>query len=71
MGRHKLHRPDHARVRDPHRLAGLRRAQVVQGEAGDVGDDGLVAVANPPEEFGAFVRSEIAEWSKLIREMKL
>jgi tripartite-type tricarboxylate transporter receptor subunit TctC len=34
-------------------------------------DDGLVAVANPPEEFGAFVRSEIAEWSKLIREMKL
>jgi tripartite-type tricarboxylate transporter receptor subunit TctC len=34
-------------------------------------DDGLVAVGNPPEEFGAFVRAEIAEWTKLIRDMKL
>ncbi len=34
-------------------------------------DDGLVAVANPPAEFDAFVRAEIAEWTKLIREMKL
>ena len=33
--------------------------------------DGAVAVGNPPAEFGAFVRSEIAEWAKLIREMKL
>ena len=33
--------------------------------------EGAVAVGNPPDEFGAFVRAEIAEWSKLIREMKL
>ena len=34
-------------------------------------DDGLVAVANTPAEFTGFVHAEIAEWSKLIREMKL
>jgi len=34
-------------------------------------DDGLVAVANTPAEFTAFVHAEIAEWSKLIREMRL
>lgn len=33
--------------------------------------DGAIVVANSPAEFGAFVRSEIAEWGKLIREMKL
>jgi tripartite-type tricarboxylate transporter receptor subunit TctC len=33
--------------------------------------EGAVAIGNPPEEFGAFVRAEIAEWSKLIREMHL
>ena len=33
--------------------------------------EGAVAVGNPPEEFGVFVRAEIAEWSKLIREMNL
>jgi tripartite-type tricarboxylate transporter receptor subunit TctC len=32
---------------------------------------GSVAVGNSPEEFGAFVRAEIVEWGKLIREMKL
>ena len=32
---------------------------------------GSVAVANPPEEFGAFVRAELVEWAKLIKEMKL
>jgi hypothetical protein len=26
---------------------------------------------NPPAEFDAFVRAEIAEWGKLIRDMKL
>jgi tripartite-type tricarboxylate transporter receptor subunit TctC len=34
-------------------------------------DDGLVAVASTPAEFTRFVRSEIAEWSKLVKEMKL
>jgi tripartite-type tricarboxylate transporter receptor subunit TctC len=34
-------------------------------------DDGLVAVASTPAEFTTFVHSEIAEWSKLIKEMKL
>jgi tripartite-type tricarboxylate transporter receptor subunit TctC len=34
-------------------------------------DQGSVAVGNSPDEFGAFVRSEIVEWGKLIREMKL
>jgi tripartite-type tricarboxylate transporter receptor subunit TctC len=34
-------------------------------------DDGLVAVASPPAEFTAFVHAEIAEWAKLVREMKL
>ncbi len=34
-------------------------------------DQGAVAVGNSPAEFGAFVRAEIAEWGKLIREMKL
>jgi tripartite-type tricarboxylate transporter receptor subunit TctC len=33
--------------------------------------DAAVAVGNTPAEFSAFVRSEIAEWAKLIREMKL
>jgi len=33
--------------------------------------EGAVAVGNPPEEFGAFVRSEITEWTKLIIDMKL
>ena len=34
-------------------------------------NEGAVAVGNPPEEFGPFVRAEIDEWAKLIREMKL
>jgi tripartite-type tricarboxylate transporter receptor subunit TctC len=33
--------------------------------------EGAVAVGNSPDEFGTFVRAEIAEWGKLIREMKL
>ncbi len=33
--------------------------------------EGAVAVANPPAEFDTFVRAEIAEWAKLIRDMKL
>jgi len=33
--------------------------------------EGAVAIGNSPAEFEAFVRSEIAEWAKLIREMKL
>lgn len=33
--------------------------------------EGAVAVANPPAEFDAFVRDEIATWAKLIRDMKL
>ena len=33
--------------------------------------DGAVAIGNPPEEFGPFVHTEIAEWTKLIKEMKL
>jgi tripartite-type tricarboxylate transporter receptor subunit TctC len=34
-------------------------------------EDGLVAVASPPQEFSKFVQSEIVEWSKLVDEMKL
>ena len=33
--------------------------------------DGLVAVASPPDQFSSFVQAEIAEWSKLIKAMKL
>ena len=33
--------------------------------------EGAVPVGNPPAEFEAFVRSEIAAWGKLIRDMKL
>lgn len=33
--------------------------------------EGAVTVGNSPAEFDAFVRSEIAAWRKLIREMKL
>ncbi|HKA41907.1 MAG TPA: tripartite tricarboxylate transporter substrate binding protein [Burkholderiales bacterium] len=33
--------------------------------------EGAIAVGNPPAEFDAFVRAEIATWTKLIREMKL
>jgi tripartite-type tricarboxylate transporter receptor subunit TctC len=33
--------------------------------------EGAVAVGNPPAEFDAFVRSEIATWAKLIRDMNL
>ncbi len=32
---------------------------------------GSTLVGNTPEEFGAFVRAEITEWAKLIKEMKL
>jgi len=34
-------------------------------------EDGLVATASSPTEFTAFVLAEIAEWSKLVQEMKL
>ncbi len=34
-------------------------------------EDGLVAVASSPDEFAAFIHAEIAEWGKLVREMKL
>jgi tripartite-type tricarboxylate transporter receptor subunit TctC len=34
-------------------------------------DDGLVATASSPAEFSAFVLAEIAEWSKLVQDMKL
>jgi tripartite-type tricarboxylate transporter receptor subunit TctC len=34
-------------------------------------NEGAVVVGNSPAEFDAFVRSEIATWAKLIREMKL
>ena len=34
-------------------------------------DDGLVAVASTPAQFTAFVHAEIAEWSRLVKEMKL
>jgi tripartite-type tricarboxylate transporter receptor subunit TctC len=34
-------------------------------------DDGLVAVATTPQDFTAFIHSEITEWNKLIHEMKL
>jgi len=33
--------------------------------------EGAVAVANPPAEFDAYVRAEITQWAKLIRDMKL
>lgn len=33
--------------------------------------DGATAVGNPPAEFDAYVRAEIAQWAKLIRDMKL
>ena len=33
--------------------------------------EGAVAVGNPSAEFDAFVRSEIAAWAKLVRDMKL
>lgn len=39
--------------------------------AKQLAEDGLVAVASPPPEFTKFVHSEIAEWSKLIEEMKM
>ncbi len=34
-------------------------------------EDGLVAVASPPQEFSKFVQAEIVEWGKLVDEMKL
>jgi tripartite-type tricarboxylate transporter receptor subunit TctC len=34
-------------------------------------EDGLVATASSPAEFTKFVNAEIAEWSKLVHEMKL
>src|SRR5262249_46258389 len=33
-----------------------------------LGGGGAIAVENPPAEFDAFVRAEIATWTKLIRE---
>jgi tripartite-type tricarboxylate transporter receptor subunit TctC len=33
--------------------------------------EGAVARGQPPAEFDAFVRDELASWAKLIREMKL
>jgi len=32
---------------------------------------GSTLVGNTPDEFGAFVRAEISEWAKLIKQMKL
>ena len=34
-------------------------------------EDGLVAVASPPQDFSKFVQAEIVEWAKLVDEMKL
>jgi tripartite-type tricarboxylate transporter receptor subunit TctC len=34
-------------------------------------EDGLVAVASTPQGFTKFVKEEIAEWSKLVKEMNL
>lgn len=36
-----------------------------------IGADGTTPEGQPPAEFAAFVRSELAEWASLIREMKL
>lgn len=36
-----------------------------------IGADGTTAEGQPPREFEAFVHSELEEWAKLIREMKL
>jgi tripartite-type tricarboxylate transporter receptor subunit TctC len=33
--------------------------------------EGAVARGQPPAEFDAFVRDELASWAKLIRDMKL
>ena len=33
--------------------------------------EGAIPVANPPAEFDAFLRAEIATWAKLIRDMNL
>jgi tripartite-type tricarboxylate transporter receptor subunit TctC len=33
--------------------------------------DGVIVVASSPAEFSSFVRAEIAQWAKLIRDMKL
>jgi tripartite-type tricarboxylate transporter receptor subunit TctC len=33
--------------------------------------DGTTAEGQPPAEFAEFVHSELAQWAKLIREMKL
>lgn len=34
-------------------------------------DDGLIAVASTPDQFKAFVHAEVAEWAKLVRQIKL
>jgi tripartite-type tricarboxylate transporter receptor subunit TctC len=34
-------------------------------------EDGLVATATSPAEFDKFIHAEIAEWGRLVREMKL
>jgi tripartite-type tricarboxylate transporter receptor subunit TctC len=34
-------------------------------------EDGLVAVASPPQEFSKFVQAEIEEWAKVVEKMKL
>lgn len=45
----------------------LKDSEVVKRLA----SEGAVAVANPPAEFDAFVRDEIATWAKLVRDMNL
>jgi tripartite-type tricarboxylate transporter receptor subunit TctC len=34
-------------------------------------DLGFVLIGNTPEEFGAYFRSEIEAWGKIVRELKL
>lgn len=34
-------------------------------------EDGLVAVASPPQEFSKFVQAEIEKWAKVVEKMKL
>jgi tripartite-type tricarboxylate transporter receptor subunit TctC len=42
----------------------LKQSDVQERFASEGGD----VVANTPEEFGAFIRKEIAKWSKVIKD---
>jgi tripartite-type tricarboxylate transporter receptor subunit TctC len=63
-----------AKVPDPiikHVYQAMAKVMKDPASVKKLAEDGLVAVANTPQDFTQFIHAEIKEWNKLIQEMKL